>query len=63
MFLNYLGMLAGLIIASGNIFNPGFHGFMRWVMVSCGLLIFICHLKITLDKKKNRVVNENEKKT
>ncbi|MDT2047897.1 hypothetical protein CHN50_15065 [Priestia aryabhattai] len=62
MFLNFLGMLAGLIIALSHIFDPRFDGFMRWVMVTCGLLIFIYHLSIALDKKKNRVVNQNEEK-
>ncbi len=55
-------MLAGLIIALSHIFDPRFDGFMRWVMVTCGLLIFIYHLSIALDKKKNRVVNQNEEK-
>ncbi|MED3854363.1 hypothetical protein P4607_23670 [Priestia megaterium] len=63
MYLNYIGMLAGLIIALANIFNSEFEGFMRWVIVSGGLLAFMCHLKIILDKKRNRVVNQNEKKT
>lgn len=56
-------MLSGLIIALGSIFNPGHQGFMRWVMIICGLLTFVAHLKITLDKKQNSAVNQNEKKT
>jgi len=53
-------MLSGLIIASANIFNSGFHGLMRWIMIICGLLIFISHLKLSLDKKKNGVANRDK---
>ncbi len=63
LFLNYLGMLTGFLLALANILNSGFEGFMRWLMVVCGLLIFMCHLKIVLDKKHNRAVNKNENNT
>ncbi|WP_218007433.1 hypothetical protein [Priestia megaterium] len=46
MHLNYIGMLVGLIITLINIFNPQFEGFMRWAIVSGGLLAFMLHLKI-----------------
>ena len=59
LFFNFVGMLSGLIIALANIFYSGFHGFMRWVMITCGLLMFISHLKIALDKKKNGVINRD----
>lgn len=52
-------MLSGLIIALANIFDSGFHGFTRWVMIICGLLMFISHLKLALDKKKNGVINRD----
>jgi len=60
--LNYLGMISGLIIALGSIFNPGYQGFMRWVMIICGLLTFVAHLKIRLDKKQNSAVSQNKKR-
>lgn len=60
LLIKFIGMVAGLMIALINIFDPGFHGFMRWIMVICGFLIFISHLKTTLDKKKNTVVNRNK---
>jgi len=53
-------MLSGLIIALANIFDSSFHGFMRWVMITCGLLMFISHLKLALDKKKNGVINRDK---
>ncbi|WP_181903681.1 hypothetical protein [Priestia megaterium] len=53
-------MLSGLIIALANIFDSGFHGFMPWVMSTCGLLMFISHLKLALDKKKNDVINRDK---
>ncbi|MFB8424930.1 hypothetical protein ACFC4S_23215 [Priestia megaterium] len=62
MFWNYLNMFTGLIIALANIFNSGFEGIFRWIMVSCGLLIFTYNLKVTLDQKQNREVNQDEKK-
>ncbi|WP_421535948.1 hypothetical protein [Priestia sp. D3YE.R1] len=60
MFFNFVGILAGLLIALANIFDSGFHGFMRWVMIICGLLMFISHLKLALDKKKNGVANQDK---
>lgn len=51
MYLNYIGMLVGLIIALINIFDPQFEEFMRWVIVSGGLLACMLHLKIILEKK------------
>ncbi|GAB1768564.1 hypothetical protein ACQKJG_30345 [Priestia megaterium] len=60
MFINFVGMLSGLIIALANIFDSGFHGFMRWIMIICGLLMFISHLKLSLDKKKNGVANRDK---
>ncbi|MGG0465294.1 hypothetical protein [Priestia aryabhattai] len=60
MFFNFVGMLSRLIIALANIFDSGFHGFMRWVMITCGLLMFISHLKLALDKKKNGVINRDK---
>ncbi|AQU77135.1 hypothetical protein [Priestia megaterium] len=63
MYLNYIGMLVGLIIALINIFDPQFEGFMRWVIVSGGLLAFMLHLKIVLDKKRNKTVKENKTKS
>lgn len=60
LHLNYIGMLVGLIIALINIFDPQFEGFMRWVIVSVGLLACILHLKIILGKKSNKAVKENE---
>ncbi|KML31419.1 hypothetical protein Q9R38_14495 [Priestia aryabhattai] len=59
MSLNYIGMLVGLIIALVNIFDPQFEGFMRWVIVSGGLLASILHLKIVLTKNRNKVVKQN----
>lgn len=56
-------MLVGLIIALINIFDPQFEGFMRLVMVSGGLLVFMLHLKIVLDKKRSKAVKENETKS
>lgn len=53
-------MLSGLIIALANIFDSGFHGFMRWIMIICGLLMFISHSKLSLDKKKNGVANRDK---
>ncbi len=52
-------MLVGLIIALVNIFDPQFEGFMRWVIVSGGLLASILHLKIVLTKNRNKVVKQN----
>lgn len=63
LYLNYIGMLVGLIIALINIFDPQFEGFMRLVMVSGGLLVFMLHLKIVLDKKRSKAVKENETKS
>ncbi|MED3928771.1 hypothetical protein P4594_27420 [Priestia megaterium] len=63
MYLNYIGMLVGLIIALINIFDPQFEGFMRCVIVSGGLLAFMLHLKIVLDKKRNKTVKENKTKS
>ncbi|MBU3573322.1 hypothetical protein IUK39_25050 [Priestia aryabhattai] len=60
MSFNFVGMLSGLIIALANIFDSGFHGFMRWVMITCGFLMFISHLKLTIDKKKNGVINRDK---
>ncbi|WP_340598917.1 hypothetical protein AAB109_29815 (plasmid) [Priestia megaterium] len=60
MFINFVGMLSGLIIALANIFDSGFHGFMRCIMIICGLLMFISHLKLSLDKKKNGVANRDK---
>lgn len=60
LHLNYIGMLVGLIIALINIFSPQFEGLMRWAIVSGGLLTFMLHLKIVLDKKRNKAVKENE---
>ena len=60
LYLNYIGMLVGLIIALINIFDPQFEGFMRWAIVSGGLLAFMLHLKIILDKKRNKAVKKKE---
>ncbi|MED3991340.1 MULTISPECIES: hypothetical protein [Priestia] len=59
MFWNYLNMSTGLIIALANIFNSAFQGSMRWIMVGCGLLIFIYNLIVTFDQKQNEAVNQN----
>ncbi|GAB1769214.1 hypothetical protein [Priestia megaterium] len=59
MFWNYLNMSTGLIIALANIFNSAFQGSMRWIMVGCGLLIFIYNLIVTFDQKRNEAVNQN----
>ena len=63
MHLNYIGMLVGLIIALINIFDPQFEGFMRWVIVSGGLLACMLHLKIILEKKRNKTVKEDGTKS
>ncbi|MFE3889815.1 hypothetical protein ACFX4Y_09265 [Priestia sp. YIM B13446] len=60
MFWNYLNMSTGLIIALANIFNSAFQGSMRWIMVGCGLLIFIYNLIVTFDQKQNGAVNQNK---
>ncbi|WP_416225405.1 hypothetical protein [Priestia sp. RMT2NF4] len=52
-------MSTGLIIALANIFNSAFQGSMRWIMVGCGLLIFIYNLIVTFDQKQNEAVNQN----
>ncbi|WP_176344033.1 hypothetical protein [Priestia aryabhattai] len=62
MFWNYLNMSTGLIIALANIFNSAFQGSMRWIMVGCGLLIFIYNLIVTFDQKQNEAVNQNKEK-
>ncbi|MGG0521248.1 hypothetical protein ABE056_05205 [Priestia aryabhattai] len=59
MFWNYLNMSTGLIIALANIFNSAFQGSMRWIMVGCGLLIFIYNLIVTFDQKQNEAINQN----
>ncbi len=53
-------MSTGLIIALANIFNSAFQGSMRWIMVGCGLLIFIYNLIVTFDQKQNGAVNQNK---
>ena len=40
------------LIALANVFNYAFQGSMRWIMVGCGLLIFIYNLIVTFDQKK-----------
>lgn len=52
-------MSTGLIIALANIFNSGFQGIMCWVMVGCGLLIFIYNLIVTFNQKQNEAANQN----
>ncbi|GAB1764264.1 hypothetical protein N7983_14150 [Priestia megaterium] len=59
MFWNYLNMSTGLIIALANIFNSAFQGSMRWIMVGCGLLIFIYNLIVTFDQKQSEAANQN----
>lgn len=59
MFWNYLNMSTGLIIALANIFNSSFQGSMRWIMVGCGLLIFIYNLIVTFDQKQSEAANQN----
>jgi len=54
---NYLNMSTGLIIALANIFNSAFQGSMRWIMVWCGLLIFIYNLIVTFDQKQSEAAN------
>ncbi|GAB1766909.1 hypothetical protein PMEGAPL125_33290 [Priestia megaterium] len=61
MILHYLAMLSGLGIALLNLFDPLLQGITRWLMVICGLLIFISHLKFIVDKKSKRT--DNQKKT
>ncbi|OHY77098.1 hypothetical protein CCZ20_20170 [Priestia aryabhattai] len=61
MIFRYLAMLSGLGIALLNLFDPIHQGIMRWVMVICGLLIFISYLKFIVDKKSKRT--DNQKKT
>ncbi|XIG85380.1 hypothetical protein C1N90_08195 [Priestia aryabhattai] len=60
MILRYLAMLSGLGIALLNLFDPIHQGIMRWVMVICGLLIFISYLKFIVDKKSKRTDNQKE---
>ncbi|WP_310883694.1 hypothetical protein [Priestia megaterium] len=60
MILRYLSMLSGLGIALLNLFDPIHQGIMRWVMVICGLLIFISYLKFIVDKKSKRTDNQKE---
>ncbi|KZE12927.1 MULTISPECIES: hypothetical protein [Priestia] len=59
MFWNYLNMSTGRIIALANIFNSAFQGSMRWIMVGCGLLIFIYNLIVTFDQKQSEAANQN----
>ncbi|MEH7360820.1 hypothetical protein [Priestia megaterium] len=59
MFWNYLNMSTGLIIALANIFNSAFQGSVRWIMVGCGLLIFIYNLIVTFDQKQSEAANQN----
>ncbi|MEW4239831.1 hypothetical protein Q0N51_12720 [Priestia megaterium] len=59
MFWNYLNMSTGFIIALANIFNSAFQGSMRWIMVGCGLLIFIYNLIVTFDQKQSEAANQN----
>ncbi len=61
LILRYLAMLSGLGIALLNLFDPLHQGITRWLMVICGLLIFISHLKFIVDKKSKRI--DNQKKT
>ncbi|USL44905.1 hypothetical protein [Priestia megaterium] len=55
-------MSTGLIIALAKIFNSAFQGSMRWVMVGCGLLIFMYNLIITFNQKQNEAANQNKEK-
>ncbi|BFI99957.1 hypothetical protein MMB68_12965 [Priestia sp. Y58] len=59
MFWNYLNMSIGLVIALANVFNSAFQGIMRWVIVGCGLLIFIYNLIVTFNQKQNEAANQN----
>ncbi|KRF55916.1 hypothetical protein PQ796_18775 [Priestia megaterium] len=59
MFWNYLNMSTGLVIALANVFNSAFQGSMRWVIVGCGLLIFIYNLIVTFNQKQNEASNQN----
>lgn len=52
-------MSTGLIIALANIFNSRFQESIRWVMVGCGLLIFMYNLKVTFNQKQNEAANQN----
>ncbi len=61
LIFRYLAMLSGLGIALLNLFDPIHQGTTRWLMVICGLLICISHLKFILDKKLKRT--DNQKKT
>ncbi len=60
LILRYLVMLSGLGIALLNLFGPLHQGITRWLMVICGLLIFISHLKFIVDKKSKRIDNQNK---
>ncbi|MBD8111352.1 hypothetical protein P5618_012830 [Priestia megaterium] len=59
MFWNYLNMSTGLVIALANVFNSAFQGSRRWVIVGCGLLIFIYNLIVTFNQKQNEASNQN----
>ncbi|MFE0342101.1 hypothetical protein ACFW0L_10500 [Priestia megaterium] len=59
MFWNYLNMSTGLVIALANVFNSAFQGSMRWVIVGCGLLIFMYNLIVTFNQKQNEASNQN----
>ncbi|MCZ8493567.1 hypothetical protein [Priestia megaterium] len=59
MFWNYLNMSIGLVIGLANVFNSAFQGIMRWVIVGCGLLIFIYNLIVTFNQKQNEAANQN----
>lgn len=52
-------MSIGLVIALANVFNSAFQGIMRWVIVGCGLLIFIYNLIVTFNQKQNEAANQN----
>lgn len=52
-------MSTGLVIALANVFNSAFQGSRRWVIVGCGLLIFIYNLIVTFNQKQNEASNQN----